>query len=143
MWIDLLIINNFSLFRLETKTIWEKLYTKKTAISNHFVSFKKFANEKRTYVNKGCNLLISYVLTVLCHYPLMNYPDKFIWKKLLSKGCLNRKIVWWISWWTNKTDFFWCYEPDSLQVWWKTRATKNWKLVNNTNYICLKKGLFF
>ena len=63
-------------------------------------------------------------------------------KNLLSKGCFNRKIVWWISWWTNETDFLWCYEPDSLQVWWKTRTTKNWKLVNSTNYFSEKRLIF-
>ena len=121
MWIDLLInslSNNFSLFQLETKTTFYK-----QCWPNMVSIWKK--------------------LYLKCHYPLINYPDQYIWKKnLLSKGCFDRKIVWWISWWANKTDFFWSYEPDSLQVWWKTRTTKNWKLVTSWKTLFSKCGLF-
>ena len=42
----------------------KKLYMKKTAISNHFVTFKNCVTEKRTYVNKVYNLLNPYNFTV-------------------------------------------------------------------------------
>ena len=39
----------------------------------HLLPYKKFSTEKRTYVNKGCNLLNPYRFVVNT-YPLMNYP---------------------------------------------------------------------
>ena len=51
------------------------------------------------------------------------------------KGSCYCEIMWWISWWTNKTDFFWSYESDSLSIWWKTRTTKNRKLVIESNVL--------
>ena len=69
---------------LYTKQICKYLYQIvqtiyiKTAISNHFLPYKKCVTEKKKYVNKECNLLNPYFLTVLLSIQFNKLP----WLKL-------------------------------------------------------------
>ena len=60
----------FSSFELKKKTNFYKKYN----VEPFFLPYKKYFTEKITYVNKGCNLLNPYILTVLLSISFNKLP---------------------------------------------------------------------
>ena len=59
------------------KILFGNNFTLKTASLKNCsfeIGYKKCVSEKRTFVNKACNLLNPYLLMFLLKYPLINYP---------------------------------------------------------------------
>ena len=54
------------------------MYIEKMQLWTIFLPYKKCVTEKKTYVNKGCNLLDPYLLTVLLSIPLNKLPWSII-----------------------------------------------------------------
>ena len=79
-----------------TKSLLEKVtFRKKMQFQTILLSCKKYVTKKRTYANKGCNLLNPYFLTCMLSIPFDNLPCfcqlndlEFMTKSLLEKVTL-------------------------------------------------------
>ena len=56
------------------KGTWKTFYIDKNCNLNILLGYKVYVTEKRTYVNRGCNLKTSHLLMVLLSIPLDKSP---------------------------------------------------------------------
>ena len=99
--------NKFSLFQLDKNVMYKQIfaiYIQKIFSENNLIKTRQFwtillcyelrSTEKRTYINKGCNLLNPFLLTFLLPVPLNKLPCLLVLNRTKARRNKIVKTLW-------------------------------------------------